>query len=189
MILYIHGFGTTGLHSQKANELVDYFGEKMVLRPSWPYKPKEAFEMLSDIMQKENIKTVIGSSFGGFLELQLAQYFDANYIFINPSLIPDVTMRKALDQSITLPNGKEFTITQPFIDELAIMRKSLKIENIKQNHLYFYLSEDDEILDHFSIPSIFPKAKKIEYFKNSFHRFEKFKQIIPEIEKINNGSL
>ena len=177
MILYIHGFGTTGLHSQKANELVDYFGEQMVLRPSWPYKPKEAFEMLSDIMQKENIQTVIGSSFGGFLELQLAQYFDANY------------MRKALDQSITLPNGKEFTITQPFIDELAIMRKSLKIENIKQNHLYFYLSEDDEILDHSFIPTIFPKAKKIEYFKNSFHRFEKFKQIIPEIEKINNVSL
>lgn len=186
MILYIHGFGTTGKDSQKAKELADYFGDEKVLRPSWPYRPKDAFNMLSEIMQNNNIRTVVASSFGGFFAILLAQNFDANYVFINPSLNPDLTLQRALNQILVLPNDEKVFIDNYFIDEIANLKNSADYTKINQKRLYFYLSENDEVLDHSMIPTLFPNAAKIKFFKNSRHNFGRFKEILPEIESINN---
>lgn len=49
--------------------------------------------------------------------------------------------------------------------------------------LNFFLSKQDECLNHSNIPLLFPNANTIEYFDDN-HRFDKFEIVIPKIEML-----
>ena len=60
----------------------------------------------------------------------------------------------------------------------------IKRVGVDERRLNFFLSNDDEVLDHSSIRHDYPGAAMIKYFDDWGHRFLRFKEIIPEIRML-----
>ncbi len=183
-ILYIHGFGTTGKHSRKGKLLAEYFGDETVLLPDIPFNPIDAVGFLRKIIENEDIGLIVASSLGGFYALSLAKnLYQGKIVFINPSFMPDITLSRLIGEKITLPNGKKYLLDDKYIKQLRGIQAFMTYDKLNEKNFYFYLANDDEILDHRAIPSMFPEAI-IKFYDNEGHSFKNFKEILPEIENI-----
>ena len=104
-------------------------------------------------------------------------------ILINPSLRPFETLKKFTCELKRFHTGEKFLWKPAYVRQLYELYKSVNFEEIDRKKLYFFLSKDDELLDHSQIPHIFA-GSNIFFYDNSGHSFEKFEEIIPKIEKL-----
>lgn len=91
MILYIHGFGSSGL-STKAEIFRDYYrGKENFIAPSLSYVPDLAIATLEEIvitLCQQGPLYLIGSSLGGFYAMYLSQKYNLPAVLINPAANP-----------------------------------------------------------------------------------------------------
>ena len=183
-VLYIHGFASSP-NSWKANLLKEYFqkqGYENVFVPQIPVSPLKAIDFLKEIYDSKPLKLVVGSSLGGFYALYLAQFFDIKTILINPAIKPSQTLD--FEGPVKRHNSDEFFLwTKDHVNQLEELENDLNINKINQQNLYFYLSRDDEILDHSQIPELFPQAH-IQFFDDCKHAFTCFESILNQIFNI-----
>lgn len=85
VLLYIHGFASTG-NSSKVEILRALFPNTTVLSPNLSMRPREDFERLQDIVERDHVTTVVATSLGGFYALALAQLYDLRLVVINPAI-------------------------------------------------------------------------------------------------------
>ena len=183
-ILYIHGFGTTGKHSHKGKLLAEYFGDRRVLRPDIPFNPLDAVGFLRKIIENEDIALIVASSLGGFYALSLAKnLYQGKIVFINPSFMPDISLSRLVGEEIELPDGSKHLIDDKYIKQLRGVQMFMTYDKLNEKNFYFYLANDDELLDHRAIPALFPNAL-MKFYDNEGHGFKNFKDILPEIEEI-----
>jgi len=179
-ILYIHGFKSTG-NALKAQILKKKFDN--VFSPTMPISPKEAMLFLEKEMIENQYDLVIGSSLGGFLAMCLHKEFGVKVLLINPSLAPWESLKNQVGIHKRFEINETFEWTEEYNEQLQTIDNHLKNNTILSEKLYFFLSSDDELLNHSKIPDLFPKAT-IKYFDNAGHQFTAFTRTIPEIKEI-----
>ncbi len=105
MIIYIHGFGSSG-QGTKAKQFREYFasiGEPFIA-PSLSYVPELAISTLEELINTYDDVTFMGSSLGGYYGIYLSQKYDVRCVLINPSTQPTETLRAISEEEGTAKN-------------------------------------------------------------------------------------
>jgi len=146
MIIYIHGFGSSG-EGAKAKILKEEFKNENFIAPSLSYVPELAIGTLKELIvafSKYEKIYLIGSSLGGYYSIYLADYFNIPAVLINPSTKPTLTLKKVLGQPHNFYDGASYEWNE---NHLKMLEKyEVKSINAK---LYMLLSQKgDETLDY-----------------------------------------
>ncbi len=166
MILYIHGFASCGV-GNKSTTLRNFFGEDKVLSPDLPPEPKRAIELLSDLIEKNNVKLLVGSSLGGYYAIHLAEKYDLKAVLINPALRPFESLNALVGKVKRYCDDTEFEWKREYIRQLF----ELFVPEVKLDRYLVLLQTRDELLNYQEAVNRFMGAKVIvEYGGN--HRFE-----------------
>lgn len=146
MILYIHGFGSSG-HGGKASLFREYFEEE-VIAPSLSYVPNLAIDTLEQIiemlLEKDENVGLVGSSLGGYYAIYLANKYDLKAVLINPAIYPYKTLDK-IGMATNYYDGSSFEMTRNHAESL----KNFEVAYIKnQENFLTLLQTEDEVLDY-----------------------------------------
>ena len=184
-IVYIHGFGSSG-ESEKAQLLRKAFPNDNVISPSFSANPLVAVSQLHKILSSGPVPTiVIGTSLGGFYATYLAVRYDVPAFIINPSLEPHITLQSYIGKHKRYGNSTDtdYDFQAPYIDELNKLFDKMHASDKAGSNLHFYLSTDDDVLTYEKLDTLFPNRQHVKTFNNSGHRFSKFSEIFPDIQK------
>ncbi len=187
MILFIHGFGSSG-HSFKANLVREYFKEKDdVLSPTLSYIPKLAIDTLKQIIElflkRDEKINLIGSSLGGFYSIYLSELYDLKAVLINPAVNATQTLKKAIPQGITYFDESHFEWRESHIE----MLKNYDITPKNQKRFLLMIQKGDEVLNYKEALKKLPKAHLI-LEEGGSHHFDGFSKYLERIEKFfKNG--
>ncbi len=146
MIIYIHGFGSSG-HGGKASLFREYF-EDEVIAPSLSYVPNLAIDTLEQLiemlLEKGETVGLVGSSLGGYYSIYLANKYDLKAVLINPAIYP----YKTLDKIGMARNYYDLTTFEVTSDHIQAL-KGLEVSEISnQENFITLLQTEDEVLDY-----------------------------------------
>jgi len=178
MILYIHGFRSSS-KARKGQILKKHF--ENVLTPTLPISPLETVDFLDDIISKNKISLIIGSSLGGFYGLQCLKNHKIPTLLINPSLKPWQSLEKQIGKHTKFNSKETFEWTKEHNKELKQINDKNSRKKAEQTLLDLFISTDDDILDHSNLDNQFPDVI-IKYYNNSGHSFTRFEEILPFIK-------
>lgn len=174
MILYIHGFGSSG-HGGKASLFREYFEEE-VLAPSLSYVPNLAIDTLEQIiemlLEKDETVGLVGSSLGGYYAIYLASKYDLKAVLINPAIYPYKTLDK-VGMATNYYDETNFEVTNEHIQELRF----LEVQEIpNQENFLTLLQTDDEVLDFNEAVEKLPNSELIieEGGNHTFENIESY---------------
>ncbi len=169
MLLYIHGFGKT-IHSEKSKALKKYFGQNIIISDH-SIVPDIAVEELENMVEKNNIQGLIGSSLGGFYATYLSEKYALKAVVSNPSVQPRVTTKNYLGKRAR-EDGSTFVWNQEYID----MFEKLKVEKLSVNNYFVLLQKGDEVLDYRMAQNYYDGAKMVveDGGNHSFVGYENF---------------
>lgn len=184
MILYIHGFRSNG-NAYKAQLLKDYFGKENVISLSLKHTPLDDYKLLLNIVKTNPIKLIIGSSMGGFYAHCLTTETGIKSILINPSLYPYNSLM-INDIVVTGFDGSKFVWGDENIKELQAIHNAIDYTKLNPKQLYFYLSEDDKVINHQHTIKKYSDISTLKVYSNSGHVFTRFNEILSEIEILHN---
>lgn len=187
-VLYIHGFNSGRGKKVTALENENF----IVFCPQLQNKIEEDIKVLKNIVKKENIKTAVGTSLGGYFGLILAQNFkDVNFYLINPSYKPYITLQRFLGQTIqNYKTGKPFTVEQNFLE--ALKNNAPNLNEINLENCNFYFGTNDEVLNFEELQTDLKATKqKLTIFtENQDHRYQDISLIIEHIKtNLDNESI
>jgi predicted esterase YcpF (UPF0227 family) len=172
MILFIHGFGSSG-HSFKAKLVKEYFEKEGVLSPSLSYVPELAIDTLKEIIElclKKNERVfLMGSSLGGFYASYLSNLYGLKAVLINPAVNAHVSLKKAIPQAINYYDESYFEFKERYI--LQLQKYAVTPQN--QKNLLLMLQKGDEVLDYKEALDKLPDAHLI-LEEGGAHHFDGF---------------
>jgi predicted esterase YcpF (UPF0227 family) len=172
MILYIHGFGSSGVGG-KATLLSNEFGDE-IITPTLSYVPALALHTLEQLielcLQKQQKVHLIGSSLGGYYALYLANKYELKAVLINPAMTPFKTLDK-IGMATNYFDLSSFEVTQ---EHLCMLKEYEVKEMNKAENILLLLQTGDELLDYKQALEKLPKAKAVvqEGGNHSFENFE-----------------
>lgn len=174
MILYIHGFGSSG-NGGKASLFREYFEEE-VIAPSLSYVPNLAIDTLEQIIEiylSQDINVgLVGSSLGGYYAIYLADKYDLKAVLINPSIYPYKTLDK-VGMAMNYYDMSSFEVTAEHIQTL----KGFEVKQIEnQENFMTLLQTEDEVLDYNQAVEKLPNSELIieEGGNHSFENIESY---------------
>lgn len=174
MIIYIHGFGSSGFGG-KASLFREYFEEE-VIAPSLSYVPNLAIDTLEQLiellLEKDENIGLVGSSLGGYYSIYLANKYNLKAVLINPAIYPYKTLDK-IGMARNYYDDSSFEVTSSHIEAL----KSYEVKNItNQENFLTLLQEDDEVLDYNEAVEKLPNSELIieEGGNHSFENIESY---------------
>jgi len=158
MIIYIHGFGGSGLGS-KASKFREYFKKQGMdfIAPSLSYVPTLAIKTLEELIESYDDVQLIGSSLGGFYSIYLSNKYNLKAILINPSTQPYVTLDNYKGHAPSFYDESYFSWNDEHIKTLKEYKT--KIQN--QSNFFLFLQKGDELLDYKKALDILPNASLV----------------------------
>jgi len=175
VILYIHGFRTTK-NSYTSKILKKHFKKDIILA-NHPTQPKKAMKYLENIIEKNNITSIIASSLGGYYATYLSVKYNIKTVLINPSIHPFRTTKNYLGQNTT-QDGMKFLWKKKSLEELKKFK--IKQKKLHSENFYLLLQKADKVLNYKIAHKRYPKAKKLIEKKGS-HRFENLERHLQSI--------
>jgi len=181
MIIYIHGFGSSG-EASKAKLLRAYCQEKGIrfIAPSLPTIPDLAIKTLSELIESYQANEpvyLMGSSLGGYYALYLSDKYDLKAALINPAVNAPETLKRALGHGVNYYDNSAYEWNELHLE----MLESYEIEEPNLNHILLLLQKGDEVLDYEEAYDFLEGAKCIveEGGNHSFEGIERhFETII-----------
>ena len=171
MILYIHGFASTG-ESNKGRILKEYFGQENVLCPTQPSAPDAAIEHLEGyILTCKEPLLLVGSSLGGYYGAYLARKHALPCVLINPSIFPYKTLAPYVGNVQRFGTNVSFEWRE---EDLQVLQR-YKITQEKQELFFLMQQKGDEVLDYKEALHAFHDAS-ILLLKGGSHQFDDFKE-------------
>jgi len=174
MIIYIHGFGSSG-HGGKASLFREYFEEELIA-PSLSYVPNLAIDTLEQIiemlLEKDETVGLVGSSLGGYYAIYLASKYNLKAVLINPAIYPYKTLDK-IGMSMNYYDTSSFEVTSEHIQTL----KGLEVQEVLNQENYITLLQtDDEVLDYNDAIEKLPDSELVieEGGNHSFENIESY---------------
>ena len=96
--LYIHGLDSSP--KQEKTEIMQQYSNVIALHLNYREQP-DSFDILSDVIERESITHIIGSSLGGYLGFWLAEKYALPCLLFNPAI-----GMKSIELNIKIDNGK-----------------------------------------------------------------------------------
>ena len=148
MIIYIHGFGSSG-EATKAQIFRKFFEEKQIryIAPSLSTIPDLAIKTLSELIEsyQENEKVyLVGASLGGYYSMYLSDKYDLPTVLINPAIYPFETLKRALGKGINYYDNSTYEWNESHLDMLI----NYEIEDPQMENFFLLLHQGDELLDY-----------------------------------------
>lgn len=149
MIIYIHGFGSSG-RGMKSLRLRDFFVSKKraIIAPSLSYIPELAIDTLEQLIHSYDEEIVLmGSSLGGFYAIYLAEKYGLKAILINPAVDSSKTLKRVLNLEKTAKNyydDSRFAWTENHVNMLLQYR----VKEVKKGKYFLLTQKGDEVLDY-----------------------------------------
>jgi len=163
MVIYIHGFGSSGL-ANKAEIFRKYFnsiGEDFI-SPSLSYNPTLALSTLEELISSYHGEVyLIGSSLGGFYATNLATMAEVKKVLlINPSVKPEITLQRYIPKATLYYDGSSFEFKKSHIKLLKRYRLTKsKLPRDFESKFMVLLQKGDEVLDYHEALEFFDGAK------------------------------
>ncbi|TRZ51458.1 esterase [bacterium] len=183
MILYIHGFASSG-NATKARILKEYMhGREDVIAPDLPYAPEEAIKLLELIIDdtKEEI-TVFGSSLGGFYALYLASKYNVKISLINPAVYAHLGLKSYIGKNTNYSTGEEFDWKVEYISQLENIFTLINPDSIKTEDITLLLAKDDKVLDYReTLNFLGNRYSKLILEEKAGHEFSTFGEVLKEL--------
>lgn len=180
-LLYLHGFNSSPL-SFKARATFDYWNElgqgHNIAVPELPYSPREAIDMLSEIIEYQKLPVaLIGSSLGGYYATYLAERYDLRAVLVNPAVNPVQLWGQHLGVNTNYYSGKRFSITREHVSELA----QIDTPSLQYAKNYLLLAQTgDETLDYRLAVDKYHSSMSI-ITQGGNHSFEGYEALLPQI--------
>lgn len=165
MIIYIHGFGSSGEES-KAKAFREYFKSigQPFIAPSLSYVPDLAVRTLEEMIESYHGDVcLIGSSWGGYYAMYLAQKYNLKAVLINP----DQTLQRSLGNPPNYYDESHYN----WNDTHLAMLQTYKTQIAYQKNFKLLLQTRDELLDYNEALNYLPNARKTVEESESY-RFE-----------------
>lgn len=148
MVIYIHGFASSGFGS-KALKFLEYF-EEDIIAPSLSNVPNLAVNTLEQIIEaflnKGEKVHLIGSSLGGYYALYLANRYDLKAVLINPAVDPMNTL-DSYEEVEFVENYYDNTRFEFAYEHIASL-KNYEVKCLKSPENFMTLLQTgDEVLD------------------------------------------
>ena len=179
MIIYIHGFGSSGFGG-KATIFKKQYGN-ILCSPSLSYVPTLAINTLEQLIEislanKQEVN-LIGSSLGGFYALYLANKYELKAVLINPSIFPYKTLDK-IGLSTNYFDMSSFEVTPAHIESL----KQYEVEMINNEKRFMVLlQKEDEVLNYKEAILRLPKSH-LHVEEGGSHSFDGVERYFERIE-------
>lgn len=174
-LLYIHGLASS-CKSTTAKEIQRCLPKTRVLSPDIPVDPQEAYQMLCEMIDDEEVDVMVGSSMGGMF----ANAINATAkVLVNPSFHVSESMRKRIG---TMPFFSEradgatsFEITEALCDAYSkLERKQFAFFHERDTGETFALfGEEDDTVNC--------KPEYIKYFGDAYETFTGGHRLNPEV--------
>ena len=157
MILYIHGFSSSG-EGYKAKQFREYFKEYGFIAPSLSYIPELAIKTLEELIESYHgdVK-LIGSSLGGYYSLYLSKKYNLRAVLINPSIYPYITLKKVLGNASSYYDASSFTWMESHIE----MLKKYEVVDVDVKNIMLLLQKGDTTLDFMQAVNKLPNSHQI----------------------------
>ena len=179
MIIYIHGFGSSGFGG-KATLFNEYFNDDILL-PSLSYVPNLAIHTLEQLIEvfinRGETVHLIGSSLGGYYAIYLANKYDLKAVLINPAIYPFKTLDK-IGMAMNYFDMSSFEVTQEHMQALRVLQTK-EVKN--QENFIVLLQKGDEVLDYKDAINKLPKAE-LHVEEGGNHTFENIENYFKKIE-------
>lgn len=176
LILYIHGFASCGL-GNKSRLLARHFGESRVLAPDLPHGPLRAIAFLEDLLARQPVGLLVGSSLGGYYATWLKRRHDVPAVLINPAIAPYLLLEDYLGTHEGC-RGERFVVDRRTLREL----RGLYRPQLRQEEAYLVLLQTgDEVLDYRRAAAYYA-GKDVIIEQGGNHRFENLSDHLPRIE-------
>ena len=184
MILHLHGFRSVG-NNAKYYILKRSFRDEKVISPTLPCNPPQTLSLIETIIADNDEPTiVVGTSLGGFYAFYTAVVHDIPAALVNPALKPWESLQNQVGIQKRIETGDRFEWKAEYLLFLKGMGDTIENVGISDHNLNFFLSTDDELIDHSYVPLAFPFARNIEFYDNSGHIFIRFQELIPYFKEI-----
>jgi predicted esterase YcpF (UPF0227 family) len=179
MILFIHGFGSSG-KSFKANLVREYFKEEGVLSPSLSYVPLLAIDTLKEIIEfclkKDERVYLMGSSLGGFYAAYLSELYGLKTVLINPAVNAHTRLERYIPKATNYFDESSFEWNSNHVEMLLSYDTIVK----NQNNILLMLQKGDEVLNYVEALEKFPDANLI-LEEGGAHHFDGFNEHLQTI--------
>ena len=161
MIIYIHGFGSSG-KGGKALQFREYFKQKKqaFIAPSLSYVPELAMDTLEQLIESYDDMTLIGSSLGGFYAIYLAEKYGLKAVLINPAVDSSKTLKRLLNMDRIAKNYFDNS-SFAWLESHVEMLQSYRVKNVENGKYLLLLQTGDEVLDYRDAIVKLPDAKTV----------------------------
>jgi len=190
MIVYLHGFGSTG-SSPKVDALRERFGSEQVVSPDLPFDPSEVHKLIDSIVQdflnkrKPDEKLVfVGTSLGAFYSNFFGHLYDCPVVLVNPSVYPNETLAARLGSNRNYVTGDEFFVSLSHLTDLDLMRKYL-VDNYSGVLVNLFLAKDDDVIPYDVALAAYKYPAFVKVTEDGGHRFNDYwNLVIDRIEEL-----
>jgi len=182
MIIYIHGFGSSG-QGGKANQFRDYFKSKgePFIAPSLSYVPELAISTLEELINSYENVTLIGSSLGGYYSIYLAEKYGLKAVLIYPAVQSSKTLKQAVDltgYALNYYDGSRFGWNESHIE----MLQKYTVDEVVSGDYFMLLQKGDDVLDYKEAMAKVPNARMV-IEEGGTHSFEGIERYFKRIEE------
>lgn len=183
MLIYVHGFASSG-SATKAGMLKKYLiNEEKVLAPDLPVEPYKAMILLQDLIKesKEAVH-IVGSSLGGFYAMICNCIFNIPAVLINPTVHPWISLQTEVGMHKNHHSDETFEWKKEYLYQLEdIYMKCAK--RIHESKIFLLLAEDDPVLDYRVARDEIQKPGSLVVWDHAGHEFSRFDEALPLIRE------
>ncbi len=180
MIIYIHGFGSSG-EASKAKLLRAYCQEEGIrfIAPSLPTIPDLAIKTLSELIESyQEPVYLMGSSLGGYYALYLSDKYNLKAVLINPAINAPETLERAIGHGVNYYDNSAYEWNASHLE----MLESYEIEEPNLENLLVLLQKGDEVLDYEEAFDVLEGAKMVVE-EGGTHSFEGLERHFESIKR------
>ncbi|ERP38678.1 YqiA/YcfP family alpha/beta fold hydrolase [Chitinivibrio alkaliphilus] len=155
MILYIHGFASSGTGYKSSLFRSHYEGREPFLSPTLSVVPDLAMHTLRDLidtLKPEHPIGLIGSSLGGFYARIISHEYGLPAVLINPALAPHTLLRHHAQQVRHYYDGSRFYVEESHLQALSHMAQQTGHDD---SAILVFQKKGDEILNYRTVQNTF----------------------------------
>lgn len=189
MIIYLHGFNSTGDSAKGQAMQAAMSDESIVYTPTYGYDPRQAIQYLNEYIQdklarhpENEHRMIIGSSLGGFYAQYLARQFKGfKVVLINPALGPVKTLEHHLGENENFYTGEKYILQQHHLDELN--KYTIISPCLKAIPTLVLIDKADEVIDYHFACEKYQSCAEVILFEGGDHQFRHLTESIPIIKQ------
>jgi predicted esterase YcpF (UPF0227 family) len=161
MIIYIHGFGSSG-QGGKANKFRNYFKSRNIpfIAPSLSYVPELAISTLEELIESYDEVRLIGSSLGGYYAIYLTEKYGLKTVLINPAMKSAKTLRRVINKQGLARNYYDESSFEWNKSHVKMLEK-YEVAKPDTKHYLLMLQKGDDVLDYNEALEKLPDAKLV----------------------------